>query len=637
MEERKRRMKEYRIVKARAANHTELAIDCGAIERMMMLLDDPVESRRSRAFSVLSRLVAGTEKEDVIKNRCWPYIYHQWRPGMEYNEKDEEKYDPHRAPPPALCRRRAWLEACLLVTKPGLGIWALERQGGMHQLMMLAATPDIQNQEAASEVFCLAASVEGATGMLEPIVSSGVLNLLLQSAAADVRAAAASTLTKLSLKAKALATDSDETTKSLNISLAVLKNAVQLQNAIAGSVDELELSNRLTNVSFSNLDESRTTGKVNEARALTEDQKKQLKKKSIASVERAVEVLAALVGRSVVKEELVHGSSRVASPMSYITSLIFDERSTASYGIAHIIAALTVTNKELRDKALAEKDITPEQFEQLQELQRVKTKDDDGNVIEEKKDEADTDTIDMCKRRIQKIAECGGFRALLRLVEHSSKQTKLTAATALRQMNVEPGVRGLFIQQGGLKACHDIVVDENLDRAVRREAAHAMAKSLVTTNPMMLSEHLRLSAFKPLIYLCKDTESTNLMQFEGLLALTNLTSCGDRERDLFIAEKGIPGVHYLMFSDHLTVRRAATETLCNVGAKEGFLKLIRNPDNVKLWVAFCEDWDSQESAEALATALAAAGTVLLLYAVIFNKIIIHFAYIFRYLGTGSYR
>jgi hypothetical protein len=30
-----------------------------------------------------------------------------------------------------------------------------------------------------------------------------------------------------------------------------------------------------------------------------------------------------------------------------------------------------------------------------------------------------------------------------------------------------------------------------------------VAKALVTTNPTLLSEHLRLSAFKPLLYLCK--------------------------------------------------------------------------------------------------------------------------------------
>lgn len=608
IDERKKRIQQYRIVKQRAVSHGEAAIECGAIERMVMLLDDPEEVRRSRAFSVLSRVFNATEKQDIIKNRCWPYIYHKWCPGVEYNETEEEKYDPNFAPPPALCRRRAWLEACLLVTKPEIGVWALERQGGMHQLMMLAATQDVLNQEAASEVFCLAASVESATGMLEPIVSSGVLNLLLQSSAPDVRAAAASTMTKLSLKAKALATDSSETTHALNVALTVLKNAVQFQNDTGSAADDIDLTHRLTSVSFSNLDQSRSMEKSGK-KSGTDDQKKHLKKKNLASVERAVEVLAALVGRTVVKEELVHGSARVASPMAYMTNLVFDERSTASYGIAHILAALTVTNKELRDRALAEKDITPEQFEQLQELQRVKTKDDNGNPLEEKKEEEDPDTPDMCKRRIQKIADSGGFEALLRLLQHASTQTKLTSATALRQMNVEPAVRGLYIQQGGLKVCHDLVVNDDEDRAVRREAAHAMAKSLVTTNPMMLSEHLRLSALKPLIFLCRDTESSNLMQFEALLSLTNLTSCGDGERDLFISERGLSAVHYLMFSDHLSVRRAATETICNISGKEAFFKLIRNPDNVKLWVAFCEDWDSEESAEALATALGAAGLI----------------------------
>ena len=122
----------------------------------------------------------------------------------------------------------------------------------------------------------------------------------------------------------------------------------------------------------------------------------------------------------------------MASPLRYLTGLLLDDRSTASYGVAHIMAALTVTNRELRDKALAEKDITPEQYKQLQDLQKVKTKDEHGNIIEEKsvrislidlfvcilmcvlKDMEDPDTQDMCNRRIQKIAAAEGIQALLR-------------------------------------------------------------------------------------------------------------------------------------------------------------------------------------------------------------------------------
>ena len=71
--------------------------------------------------------------------------------------------------------------------------------------------------------------------------------------------------------------------------------------------------------------------------------------------------------------------------MAELTKLDLDARSTAAYGVAHILSSLTVTNRELRALALADKDITPEQYEQMQELQRIKTKDENGQTIEEKK------------------------------------------------------------------------------------------------------------------------------------------------------------------------------------------------------------------------------------------------------------
>jgi hypothetical protein len=51
--------------------------------------------------------------------------------------------------------------------------------------------------------------------------------------------------------------------------------------------------------------------------------------------------------------------------------------------------------------------------------------------------------------------------SVFRLLGHSSPQTKLTAATALRQMCVEPSVRGVYIQNGGLKACIEVANEEN--------------------------------------------------------------------------------------------------------------------------------------------------------------------------------
>ena len=83
---------------------------------------------------------------------------------------------------------------------------------------------------------------------------------------------------------------------------------------------------------------------------------------------------------------------------------------------------------------------------------------------------------------------------------------------------------------GALKASCAAAADDALPRGARREAAHAAAKILVTTNPTLLSEPLRLSAVGPLLLLCRDVDATNLQQFEACLALTNLTSVGAPEQ-----------------------------------------------------------------------------------------------------------
>lgn len=100
--------------------------------------------------------------------------------------------------------------------------------------------------------------------------------------------------------------------------------------------------------------------------------------------------------------------------MKEILSLEIDPRSTLGFGIAHILSQLTVTNKELKAIALAEKEISVEQYEQLQELQRIKTTDDQGNNIEEKKEEADFDTTELCKQRIRKLVSCGAVKCLVK-------------------------------------------------------------------------------------------------------------------------------------------------------------------------------------------------------------------------------
>lgn len=90
--------------------------------------------------------------------------------------------------------------------------------------------------------------------------------------------------------------------------------------------------------------------------------------------------------------------------------------------------------------------------------------------------------------------------------------------------------------------CFDVIAHVH-QSIVRREAAHALAKMLVTTNPTLLSEHARLGSIRPLLYLCRENDSTELQQFEALLAVTNIISCGSAERSRFDSDRS---AHWLL-------------------------------------------------------------------------------------------
>lgn len=589
MSERKVRFAKQRLLKARSKLHSQWTLDLHALDLLLEYMDDESPHIRSQSETIFGKIVNGIDDDNDMKLKLKPYLYGHDLPVFKEG-------DPF--PQIDKCRKRASLECSLFIARPELGTWALGENNGVQYLLLLIATSDSRCQEVASELLCLASSSESGSALLGNIVASGAIQALMISSDAHVRAAAASALTKLSIKAKALSENSEETTRTLNVVLDILKAAVnQHKSTKITKKDEKEA--QLT--SFSSLD---NTAIKTDPHTLN-----QLVSKTQSSVERAVEVLAALAGRTFVKEELVHGSYRVAPSIDPLLKLEIDPRSTIGYGVAHILASITVTNRELLKKALADKDITEEQYKQMQELQRVKGKDDDGNEFEEKKEEEDLDTDELCKLRIQRIVSLNGIKCINSLLNHQSAKVKEAAARALRQMCVVESIRGQVIQEGALKHCCEVAVDDTLEKNIRREAAHVIAKTLVTTNPNILSEHLRLSTIRPLLFLCKDVDSTNLQQFEALMSLTNLTSCGQPEHDKFVAEKGISAVHYLMFSDHLMVRRAATETLCNLSNDEALHKLLRVPENLRLWLGLAEDYANEDNNEAMTTASAAAGTL----------------------------
>ena len=181
------------------------------------------------------------------------------------------------------------------------------------------------NQYIAAEVICLASSEPACHAVLGPLVSSSMMTTLLHhSPFISTRAAAASTLTKLGLKSSALKESSEEISNYLNVITDILKmNCTKSMddssdsNNSNSSGDGSDKSQGLKSFSvFDNIAISASTS--NAANCNTGDGGVSSSRgkmhggalSSSSSLERAVEMLAALSGKTFIKEELTHGSYR---------------------------------------------------------------------------------------------------------------------------------------------------------------------------------------------------------------------------------------------------------------------------------------------------------------------------------------
>ena len=182
------------------------------------------------------------------------------------------------------------------------------------------------------------------------------------------------------------------------------------------------------------------------------------------------------------------------------------------------------------------------------------------------------------------------------------------------RMAVEPSIRGIMIQQGGLKACisietGDITQMTEKGKTILLNARHCIAKLLVTTNPGLLTPVQRIGAIHPLIELIRDHNSSDLAIFEALLAICNIASLDNETKSRIVSEKGISTLSYAMFSDHKDVRRAATEAMSNLVPHPDVMTHLAEPEKLKLWLAFAADFDENyECARAAAGCLANATT-----------------------------
>ncbi|EQC38004.1 hypothetical protein SDRG_04434 [Saprolegnia diclina VS20] len=300
--------------------------------------------------------------------------------------------------------------------------------------------------------------------------------------------------------------------------------------------------------------------------------------------ERAVEALSYLITFTPVKDALVRRPRALEPLLTDISAT--STPSNLLYGISYILFHLLTSESHLKRQKMQNSELTPEQYEELQKALKQKSELDDGDSVEQ-----------VTKRIAAVLDHSQSILTLLQLLKCKGSPAILDQATqsVLHATEYVEG-RGKLVQGGLFSAMLSLSTPH---------ARHAVAKILITTNPHLIPASQLLSSIYPLMELLK--AESNLMQFEALMALTNVASVSDETKARILSNNGLTTIQYLQFSDHTMVRRAATECLTNLLPSDEVLeKIFCQPEKVRLWLAFAS---LEEADEDLATARAASGAI----------------------------
>mmetsp|Transcript_31880 Transcript_31880/g.77273 ORF Transcript_31880/g.77273 Transcript_31880/m.77273 type:complete len:1090 (-) Transcript_31880:145-3414(-) len=496
-------------------------------------------------------------------------------------EKEEEEVVEEKEVTPMLMMQRAELATVLLMVDPEIGGWSIGRgwPGCEDHLVRCANSGNKLAQVLVAELLAAAASIKTCRPTVANWVGTTDMKLLVQHTDRDIRTASASAVAKLGL--------GEEQTEDIDIVSLLEAACYMLEDD--GSNDPKKAEKMDVNIPSA-------------------------KSGATTSLERGIEVMAYLSSRTIIKEEVAHGFQ--ATPDSEHTGLELMVKAADmpsagealfAFGLASTFQMIAVTPMTLRKEAFEGKEVTMEQYDEIKNMQKTE----EEKELETEEPELKEDNPGQCAKRIQLMAKANVPRALVQLTEGASDKTLEQVILALNRMANEPSVRGTMIQQGVLSSMIKIEKEEQAPSELRKKLIrmiwHCIAKMLITTNPGLLTSAQKMGSIKPLLKLVRDVNGTDFQKFEALLALTNLAASGDDTKNKIAAEKGIPAIKYEMFSDHDLVKKAATECLCNMVPNEKFMTLLKDVDELRLWLALADDYEANyECARAASGCLAMA-------------------------------
>ncbi len=196
----------------------------------------------------------------------------------------------------------------------------------------------------------------------------------------------------------------------------------------------------------------------------------------------------------------------------------------------------------------------------------------------------------------------------------------------------EKALRGRLVQLGSVGLLLHLAEGRKNTHTGQVQAAQALARLLISTNPGLLPESQLHDCIAPLVVLSRvldagpanmakkgqsagaaqgssfdaHTGSVSLQRFEACLALTNLASHGATTQRILIAAGALSSLESLQFDRNAMVRRAATEGITNLATTDAGRAVITQR-SLALWCALASAyWEDEVTSVAAAGGLAMA-------------------------------
>ncbi|EPQ60452.1 ARM repeat-containing protein [Gloeophyllum trabeum ATCC 11539] len=219
------------------------------------------------------------------------------------------------------------------------------------------------------------------------------------------------------------------------------------------------------------------------------------------------------------------------------------------------------------------------------------------------------DDDDHVKERCKRLVQVGLVGALSAIVKVTDSQgVRAAVGRTLLSLVENKENRGKVLQEGGAKALTTIIrarmAEVYKDKSTKAQYAalessdlqtiQALAKLGITAAPFQVfgpGEAVLYDAIRPFTLLVIHSSANLLQRFEGMMALTNLSSASAEVASRIAASEGLMNkVELLLLEEHQLVRRAAIELICNLlaGSDQLFEKYSRSTSKLQVLVALSD-------------------------------------------------